>query len=187
MNIQDWFPLGWTGGISLQSKELSRVFSNTTIQKHHLLSIVKLLLEKSERTSFKRWNKINDWMLLWLITSASGHMLKESGLWLWKSHPSVPTGHRQMFLCTSSKANVPCCINCLSVCVYAQLLSHAQLCNPMDCSLPGSSVHRIFFQARILSFPSPRDIPDPGIETASLVYPAVAGRFFNAASLGKPL
>ena len=34
MNIQDWFPLGWTGWISLQSKELSRVFSNTTIQKH---------------------------------------------------------------------------------------------------------------------------------------------------------
>ena len=34
MNIQDWFPLGWTDWISLQSKELSRVFSNTTVQKH---------------------------------------------------------------------------------------------------------------------------------------------------------
>ena len=34
MNIQDWFPLGLTGLISLQSKELSRVFSNTTVQKH---------------------------------------------------------------------------------------------------------------------------------------------------------
>ena len=34
MNIQDWFPLGWTGWISLQSKGLSRVFSNTTTQKH---------------------------------------------------------------------------------------------------------------------------------------------------------
>ena len=34
MNIQDWFPLGWTGFISLQSKGLSRVFSNTTDQKH---------------------------------------------------------------------------------------------------------------------------------------------------------
>ena len=33
MNIQDWFPLGWTGCISLQSKGLSRVFSNTTVQK----------------------------------------------------------------------------------------------------------------------------------------------------------
>ena len=38
MNIQDWFPLGWTGWISLQSKGLSRVFSNTTIQKHQFFS-----------------------------------------------------------------------------------------------------------------------------------------------------
>ena len=35
MNIQDWSPLGWTGWFSLQSKGLSRVFSNTTVQKHH--------------------------------------------------------------------------------------------------------------------------------------------------------
>ena len=34
MNIQDWSPLGWTGWISLLSKGLSRVFSNTTVQKH---------------------------------------------------------------------------------------------------------------------------------------------------------
>ena len=37
MNIQDWFPLGWTGWISLQSKGLSRVFSNITVQKHQSL------------------------------------------------------------------------------------------------------------------------------------------------------
>ena len=36
MNIQDWFPLGLTGLISFQSKGLSRVFYNTTVQKHHL-------------------------------------------------------------------------------------------------------------------------------------------------------
>ena len=34
MNTQDWSPLGWTGWISLQSKGLSRVFSNTTVLKH---------------------------------------------------------------------------------------------------------------------------------------------------------
>ena len=38
MNIQDSFSLGWTGWISLQSKGLSRVFSNTTVQKHHFFS-----------------------------------------------------------------------------------------------------------------------------------------------------
>ena len=37
-NIQDWSPLGWTGWISLQSKGLSRVFSNTTIQRHKFFS-----------------------------------------------------------------------------------------------------------------------------------------------------
>ena len=39
MNIQDWIPLGWTGLISLQPKGLSRVFSNTTVQKHQFFSV----------------------------------------------------------------------------------------------------------------------------------------------------
>ena len=38
MNIQDWFPSGLTSLISLQSKGLSRVFSNTTVQKHQFVS-----------------------------------------------------------------------------------------------------------------------------------------------------
>ena len=38
VNIQDWFPLGWTGLISLLSKEFSRVFSNITVQKHQFFN-----------------------------------------------------------------------------------------------------------------------------------------------------
>ena len=38
VNTQDWSPLGWTGWISLQSKGLSRVFSNTTVQKHQFFN-----------------------------------------------------------------------------------------------------------------------------------------------------
>ena len=38
MNTQDWSPLGWTGWIALLSKGLSRVFSNTTVQKHQFFS-----------------------------------------------------------------------------------------------------------------------------------------------------
>ena len=38
MNIHSWFPLRWTGWISLLSKGLSRVFSNTTVQKHQFFS-----------------------------------------------------------------------------------------------------------------------------------------------------
>ena len=68
---------------------------------------------------------------------------------------------------------------------------HVQPCltlyNPMDWSLPDSSVHRVF-QARTLklAFPSPGDLPDPGIESGSLVSPALAGRFFTAEPPGKP-
>ena len=40
MNIQGWFSLGWTGWISLQSKGLPRVFSNTTVQKHQFFSLL---------------------------------------------------------------------------------------------------------------------------------------------------
>ena len=40
MNAQDWFPLGLTGWISLLSKSLSRVFSNTTVQKHQFFSFL---------------------------------------------------------------------------------------------------------------------------------------------------
>ena len=47
MFIQDWFRLGWTGWISLQSKGLSRVFSNTTIQKQQFFSAQLSLLPNS--------------------------------------------------------------------------------------------------------------------------------------------
>ena len=55
------------------------------------------------------------------------------------------------------------------------------LCDPMDCSSPGFSVHEIL-QARILKWVdilSPGNLPDPGIELASLVSLALPGRFFT--------
>ena len=61
MNIQDWFPLGWTGWISLQRKGLSRVFSNTTFQKRQFFD-----------TQLSLWSNsyIHTWLLekpkLWL-------------------------------------------------------------------------------------------------------------------------
>ena len=54
MKIQDWFPLGWTGCISLQSKRLSRVFSNTTVQKHQLFS---------DQLSLESNSHIHTWLL----------------------------------------------------------------------------------------------------------------------------
>ena len=68
------------------------------------------------------------------------------------------------------------------VCVRAESLSRVPtLCDPMDYSPPGSSVHGIL-QARILEWvamPSSRDLPDPGMELSSLSSTALAGRFFT--------
>ena len=47
MNIQDWFPLGWTDWISLLSKGLSRVFSNMAVQKHQFFGIQLSLCSNS--------------------------------------------------------------------------------------------------------------------------------------------
>ena len=70
------------------------------------------------------------------------------------------------------------------MCVHAKSLqSCPTFCDPMDCNPPGSSAHGIL-QARILEwiampFPSPGDLPDPGVEPTSLMSPALAGRFFG--------
>ena len=83
---------------------------------------------------------------------------------------------------------VMCCV-CMCVCARAHAPSCPTLCDPMDCSPPGSSVHGIF-QARILEWVSIsyfRGSSDPGMETTSLVSPALAGRFFNTGPPGKPL
>ena len=47
MNIQDWFPLEWTGWISLQSEGLSKVFSNATVQKHQFFGAQPTLWSNS--------------------------------------------------------------------------------------------------------------------------------------------
>ena len=52
MNIQDWFTLGWTGWISLQSKGLSRVFSKTTVQKHQFFGAQ---LSSQSNSHFRTW------------------------------------------------------------------------------------------------------------------------------------
>ena len=52
MNIQNWSPLGWTGWISLQSRGPSRVFSNTTVQKHQF-SVLSFLYSPTLTTTGK--------------------------------------------------------------------------------------------------------------------------------------
>ena len=58
------------------------------------------------------------------------------------------------------------------------------LCNPMDCSLPGSSVHETLQEKYWsgLPCPPPGDLPDPGIEPTSLMSPELVGRFFTTST-----
>ena len=58
MNIQDWFPLGWTGWISLQSKGLSRVSSNTTVWKHQFFGTQSFLYSPTLTSIHDCWKNI---------------------------------------------------------------------------------------------------------------------------------
>ena len=64
MNIQDWFPFGWTGWISFQFKRLSRVFSNTTVQSINS-SVLSFLYSPPLTSIHDHWeNHSFDWMEL---------------------------------------------------------------------------------------------------------------------------
>ena len=91
MNIQDWFPLGWTGWISLQSKGLSRVFSNTsskasvlqcsaffTVQLSHPYMTTRKTIALTRRTSVDKLTSLLFNMLSWLVIAflpRSKHLL----------------------------------------------------------------------------------------------------------------
>ena len=61
---QDWFPLGWTGWISLQSKDLSRVFSNTTVQRHQFFGAQPSSQSNSHIHTWPQENSLN-FLLIW--------------------------------------------------------------------------------------------------------------------------
>ena len=71
MNNQDWFPLEWTGWISLQSKGLSRVFSNTTVQKHQFFSDTQLSLQSNSHIHTWLLEKTKLWLDRPLLTNVS--------------------------------------------------------------------------------------------------------------------
>ena len=76
MNTQDWAPLGWTGWISLQSKGLSRVFSNIAVQRHQFFSAQPSLQSRETRRKPS-----------WFQTGSDGSWLHNSLGW------AAPTSH----------------------------------------------------------------------------------------------
>ena len=76
MTIQDWFPLGWTGWISLQSKALSRVFSNTTVQKHQFFGAQLSLVQLSHPyTTTRKAIALTRWTFVGKVMSPLFNML----------------------------------------------------------------------------------------------------------------
>ena len=102
----------------------------------------------------------------------------DSGAWQATVHGVARVGHD---LTTTTMISLT-----LRACYVLSHFSHVRLCNPMDCSLPSSSVLGIL-QAKEywsgLSFPSPADLPNPEIEPVSLTSTALSGRFFTTSTI----
>ena len=130
MNIQDEFPLGLTGLISLQSKELSRVFFNTEVEKHQILQC----------SAFFRG------------PAAAAKSLQSCPTL--RPHRRQPTRLPRAWDSPGKNTGVGChfLLQCMKVKSESEV---AQSCripgDPMNCSLPGFSVHGIF-QARVLEW-----------------------------------
>ena len=131
MNIQDWFPLGWTGWISLQSKGLSRVFSNTTVQKHHFTS-TSLQNELVDTKCLEEW-----------VTSTYDSLNKQQTIWgHWRDYQAISQN------ALSKKSSPETSGTVLDSDVDKEKVLDAQscpiLCDPWTvCWLPGPSVHGI--------------------------------------------
>ena len=91
--------------------------------------------------------------------------------------PLCTQGPSSHWVCSPALRCPPCRLRSHHVLGLVKSLSRIRLCNPMDCSLPSSSIHGIL-QARVLewvaTFPSPGDIPEPGIKPRSLTLQADA-------------
>ena len=84
MNSQDWFPFRWTGWISLQSKGLSRVFSNTTVQKHQFFSThhaILFIFKEKWSDSFYNVDESQKHNGKWKELITKDHMLYDPVIW----------------------------------------------------------------------------------------------------------
>ena len=151
MNIQGWFLLGLTGLISLQPKRLSRFFSNTTFQRHQFFGAQ---LSLRSRLCYKAC--YNTVCLLWKFTRWG-----EKGKFIWLGDFSFP-GWPLLCSFIVSILNFLCPIYSCFPGGASDKESESEvtqscpiLCDPMDCSLPGSSIRGISRQEYWSGVPSP--------------------------------
>ena len=167
VNTQDWSLLEWTGWIFLQSKGLSRVFSNNTFQKHQLFGAQLFFVVQLSRPymTVGKTIALNRRTFVDKVMSLLFNMLSRLVI---------------TFLPRSKH---------LLISVWNEMNEVTQscptFCDPMDCNLPGSSIHGIF-QARVLEWvdiSSPGDLPGPGIEPR---FPALQADTLPSELPGKP-
>ena len=99
MNIQDWFPLGWTGLIFLLSKALSRVFFNTTVQKHQFFGAQFSLLNSLIAQSVKNLPTMQETLVQFLNGKdpLEKEMATHSSILAWRiSRTEEPDGLQSM-------------------------------------------------------------------------------------------
>ena len=144
LNVQGWFPLGLTSLICLPSKELSKVFSSTTVQKHQFFGaqpslcsnfhIHTWLLEKQQPWLYgSLLAKWCPWFLIWCLGLSQ----------LFSQGANVFNFMAAITICSDFGAQENKICNCFHWSEVKLTQSCPTLYEPMDCSLPGSSVHGI--------------------------------------------
>ena len=140
---------------------------------------------------FEYFSKIKTRTTVWSSNFTSGYIFKRNEITLRKGCLHIPIFTVALFQIIKTwklpkglwmNERINKCYMCMCGCVrvWVCVLSYVQLCDPMDCSLPGSSVHEIV-QARIFDWVAlfySREYFQP-IEPASLVPPALAGGFIT--------
>ena len=148
MSIQDWFPLGLTGLISLLSKGLSGVFSSTTVWKQCILLVFALFRPGKNHTL---WNTaiFAFTHVFWILLDVSSRRDSRTACPIAKTkitqRRAVQLSVKKPYVGISREH----CCDDLGVCLLSQ--SCPTLSKPMVCSPPGSSIHGIL-QARILEW-----------------------------------
>ena len=139
--------------------------ARTWLINDNFLNFIPMKDQKWEKLKYPPLNKMPSFWSALLCSPAASSL-----------HLGMPFFHLFSFP-IPPPAFVSCC--CCSV-----AKSCLTLCDPMDCSQPGSMGFPRQEYRRGLPFPSPGDLPDPGIK---LVSPALSGRFFTAEPPGKPV
>ena len=121
MNTQAWSPLGWTGWISLQSKGLSRVFSNTTVQNHQFFGAQ---LSSQSNSHIHAWPLEKPYNFLHILSSMCTHYIAKEIYYIMTFKKSYNIVH--LFFISAKKGQCFLKVNCFIICLTMDLEAVSQ-------------------------------------------------------------